>query len=763
MAPSKTPAFAVCGGVSVETVVTGVGRRRSSGKTTRKNAVAGLADSLYADLLWDCGGANVENSPAPVGTASSMQALPNEDFSDVFGGPPKFASISSQLSFRSGVTKVSDACFNGLFLIESSASTLTGFDMTGQSPLRNVQTRFEHPPPTSSPTKSVKVRSTTEADFSSRICYSDSDNNYSHQHNGDFAITGKEFSTVLPGATSSVRTATTLVSQREASRCNVPEDTKPSSISKSARKDFIGMKEKIEDLVLKVRGTEEEGKLANVHETTASVIKGSQDRKQKWGQYAHNKSRRLNHNFKIRMDNSEELWLSIHDVQCATEPSKFPPPSRSPPELKLDNADVSKNLDEAASSINERHNSAGPALPKQSIFESGSLSSSSTQELNTKATYGGSRVIEDAVEITEAKIKTVLEARERAKLMVDSKLKEKRRAQQLKERSARERQPGGKGDFKGHIEKGDKENSRVCCSKRDMNKVEAEQNRRRDIARRCIGKVTRELHNQSASSVLERLADFRLSHNFEEPVEIGIEGHTEKFDVNRSTVHIEPASRVGIFWLETSGGYQKQSSCVNRSEKIVKETINVPREQQQDPLSRSSFSVEQKEFDDFSSLDEFDSLSSTRDESFSTGFQEIPGETLERRMARWDRYYRTAARMAKALEEKKQRDLECQKEQAERHRAAEMLDEEIKGWASGKEGNLEALLCSLHLVLWPECGWKVVSPADILTAAAVKKVYRRATVCVHPDKVQQRGATVAQKYIAEKVFDLLREASAIYK
>lgn len=140
-------------------------------------------------------------------------------------------------------------------------------------------------------------------------------------------------------------------------------------------------------------------------------------------------------------------------------------------------------------------------------------------------------------------------------------------------------------------------------------------------------------------------------------------------------------------------------------------------------------------------------------------FPEIVGETFERRKVRWDRHCQTAERMAKALEEKKLRDLVHQKEQAERHRAGEMLDEEIKGWAAGKEGNLEALLCSLHYVLWPECGWVRVSPADLSSAAAIRKAYRKATLCVHPDKVQQKGATVAQKYIAEKIFDLLKEAS----
>lgn len=63
-----------------------------------------------------------------------------------------------------------------------------------------------------------------------------------------------------------------------------------------------------------------------------------------------------------------------------------------------------------------------------------------------------------------------------------------------------------------------------------------------------------------------------------------------------------------------------------------------------------------------------------------------------------------------------------------------------------------------HQVLWPECGWQPVSLTDLIMGASVKKVYRKATLCIHPDKVQQKGANLQQKYIAEKVFDLLKEA-----
>ncbi|KAJ6848344.1 auxilin-related protein 2-like [Iris pallida] len=154
-----------------------------------------------------------------------------------------------------------------------------------------------------------------------------------------------------------------------------------------------------------------------------------------------------------------------------------------------------------------------------------------------------------------------------------------------------------------------------------------------------------------------------------------------------------------------------------------------------------------------------DDLSSIFGATPSSGdFQEVEGETEERRRARLERHQRTLERAAKALAEKNERDMQTQREQAERHRIAETLDIEIKRWAAGKESNLRALLSTLQYVLWPECGWQPVSLTDLITGAAVKKVYRKATLCIHPDKVQQKGATLQQKYIAEKVFDLLKEA-----
>ncbi|XP_047230897.1 putative tyrosine-protein phosphatase auxilin isoform X2 [Girardinichthys multiradiatus] len=71
--------------------------------------------------------------------------------------------------------------------------------------------------------------------------------------------------------------------------------------------------------------------------------------------------------------------------------------------------------------------------------------------------------------------------------------------------------------------------------------------------------------------------------------------------------------------------------------------------------------------------------------------------------------------------------------------AKEMDPEKIKilDWIEGKERNIRALLSTMHTVLWEgETRWKPVGMADLVTPDQVKKVYRKAVLVVHPDKVR---------------------------
>ncbi|KAL9311820.1 Auxilin-like protein 1 [Arabidopsis thaliana] len=165
----------------------------------------------------------------------------------------------------------------------------------------------------------------------------------------------------------------------------------------------------------------------------------------------------------------------------------------------------------------------------------------------------------------------------------------------------------------------------------------------------------------------------------------------------------------------------------------------------------------------FSSSGERRGSSSSGTENKSSGpsnssNQTAKGEPIQRCKARSERHQRTSDRAAEALAEKKLRDLKTQKEQIERNRLAEALDADVKRWSSGKENNLRALISTLQYILGAESGWKPIPLTDLVSSASVRKAYRKATLYVHPDKLQQRGASTQQKYICEKVFDLLKEA-----
>ncbi|KAH9489463.1 hypothetical protein Btru_046281 [Bulinus truncatus] len=60
----------------------------------------------------------------------------------------------------------------------------------------------------------------------------------------------------------------------------------------------------------------------------------------------------------------------------------------------------------------------------------------------------------------------------------------------------------------------------------------------------------------------------------------------------------------------------------------------------------------------------------------------------------------------------------------------------ILEWTKGKEKNIRALLCSLGSVLWDgEARWQPIGMHQLVTPDQVKKVYRKAVLSVHPDKL----------------------------
>ena len=58
----------------------------------------------------------------------------------------------------------------------------------------------------------------------------------------------------------------------------------------------------------------------------------------------------------------------------------------------------------------------------------------------------------------------------------------------------------------------------------------------------------------------------------------------------------------------------------------------------------------------------------------------------------------------------------------------------ILDWKEGKSRNIRTLLCSLHKVIFPGTRWTECGMHQLVSAADVKKMYRKACLAVHPDK-----------------------------
>ncbi|KAJ9703502.1 hypothetical protein PVL29_005024 [Vitis rotundifolia] len=346
---------------------------------------------------------------------------------------------------------------------------------------------------------------------------------------------------------------------------------------------------------------------------------------------------------------------------------------------------------------------------------------------------------------TEKKEKNInetptLEEREREERMKRERELEKDRLRKLEEERERERER----------EKDRMAVDRATREARDRAYVEA----RERAERAAVEKATAEARQRALTEARERLekacAEAR-EKTLSDKTSIESRLRAERAAVERATAEARERA------FEKAMAEKAVSDARERMERSVSDKFSAS--SRNSGLRQSSSSSDLQSQSTGSSSGSRYPYSSVYGASYNTEKSEgVEGESAQRCKARLERCRRTADRAAKALAEKNKRDLLAQREQAERNRLAETLDADVKRWSNGKEGNLRALLSTLQYILGPDSGWQPIPLTDVITAVAVKKAYRKATLCVHPDKLQQRGASIQQKYICEKVFDLLKEA-----
>ncbi|KAE8695321.1 beta-galactosidase 6-like isoform X1 [Hibiscus syriacus] len=469
-------------------------------------------------------------------------------------------------------------------------------------------------------------------------------------------------------------------------------------------------------------------------------------------------------------DTFDDVWLTVSEIPLFTQPTSAPPPSRPPPPRpprasKQMPGSFSTNAKKKVNEFSSFSNSTQYSNSSQSAYTAASSNvTSQIDELEdfakgmaqnnfeqaevfpgddfetSSVAAASAAAMKDAMDRAEAKFRHAKEMRERENLKdarnkepcqmdkderamqdaLDREVREKQERLEPVERATREARERAAVEARARAERAAVEKAASEARQRaeraavQRAQAEAQAREREARERNQAAKAEAEARHRAAADARERAAASARASQQKNDDDL------ESFFMgSRPSSAPRPRANNSDPMFD---GQNKRGPEVASSVKKASSTANI--------------------VDDLSSI--FGAAASSSGE-----FEEVDGETEERRRARLERHQRTQERAAKALAEKNQRDLQVQREQAERHRIAETLDVEIKRWAAGKEGNLRAMLSTLQYVLWPECGWQPVSLTDLITAAAVKKVYRKATLCIHPDKVQQKGANLEQKCCRE--------------
>ncbi|XP_014758527.1 auxilin-related protein 1 isoform X2 [Brachypodium distachyon] len=488
----------------------------------------------------------------------------------------------------------------------------------------------------------------------------------------------------------------------------------------------------------------------------------------------------------ISTESEDDIWLTVSEIPLFTRPTSAPPPSRSPPRLKQKSLGAKANgkYDEYVTQSTQSRNHYKD-LPKQADISSTSeWGGVAMDKPQMPANYDNNSFDDDEEFNTNSAAREEAESQERLEQAQEMRQREEQRRLEKERELEQQRE-------KQAVERATKEaRDRAAAEAR----AKAERDARQRSQRAAVQRAHQEARERAAAEAKERVARAAA----EERERAATEAKERERTVSRDKA---AAERAAVERVQQEARKRAERAATERAAAEARErhaaaAAAAAKEKQSTPVDVESFfrdsapkqraptvdstfdpqprgrgtvngsqraaptsaSTRKANTSSATNMDNLFNLFDDQVPASSNVFQDVEGESEERRRARLERHQRTNERVEKALAEKNERDMQVQREQAERDRIGDSLDFEIKRWAAGKEGNLRALLSTLQYILWPACGWQAVSLTDLITGAAVKKQYRKATLCIHPDKVQQKGATLQQKYIAEKVFDILKEA-----
>uniref|UniRef100_I1NMZ5 Uncharacterized protein n=1 Tax=Oryza glaberrima TaxID=4538 RepID=I1NMZ5_ORYGL len=431
---------------------------------------------------------------------------------------------------------------------------------------------------------------------------------------------------------------------------------------------------------------------------------------------------------------SDDVWLTVSDVVLVTQPTSAPPPSRPPPTLAAKKGPTESNTSNAYPHdhnqgynpfISSTNTSKTPKIEELEDFvmaKPSSLANGCLQDLN----HNGIGIGQDSstsaagfMDWAELKHSKGVNQGNFDSLFASSQYQEKEKAvlyasgmesrdeeelleYEKKQREKEEEQRKLERDREEELER----------EREMMRRREHEERKRREKereARHIVEKAMREARERAA-------AEARMQAERE------ARQRAERAAVQKAAAEArERAAAEARERAAKAAAEAKERVAEEARERAAKAAAEARERAAAEARERNPFDVQPQGGSDFGSIRRtssgsaspfaqppstnlMDDLSSIFGApSSSAVFQEVDGESEERRKARLERHQRTMERAAKALAEKNERDLQVQWEQEERHRIGETLDFEIKRWAAGKEGNLRALLSTLQYLAWCAC------------------------------------------------------------
>uniref|UniRef100_A0A8R7Q3W2 Auxilin-related protein 2 n=1 Tax=Triticum urartu TaxID=4572 RepID=A0A8R7Q3W2_TRIUA len=434
----------------------------------------------------------------------------------------------------------------------------------------------------------------------------------------------------------------------------------------------------------------------------------------------------------ISTESEDDIWLTVSEIPLFTQPTSAPPPSRSPPLLKQKPLGAKANVedDEYVSQSSQKHNQYKDT-PEQADDSSVDESEGVAMGKHQMPAYYDKNAFDDDEEFdSNSSAREERESQERLEHAREMRLREEQRRLE-KERVLEQQRE------KQAVERATKEaRERAAAEAR----AKAERDARQRSHRAAVQRAHQEARERAAAEAKDRVARAAAEERERAAAEERERAAAEARDRER------PAAR-GRAAAERAAAERVQQEARKRAERVAVERAAAEARQRQAAAAAAAAKEKQSTPNDVESFFRMDARdtsaakqraptptvdsmfdsqpqgrgtvngsqrtastsASTRKtnppsatnifaRSSSDAFQDVEGESEERRRARLERHQRTRERAAKALAEKNERDMQVQREQAERDRIGDSLDFEIKRWAAGKEGNLRALLSTLQYV-----------------------------------------------------------------